>query len=124
MSETTPDAAPRGPSRLRRTLQWRFWVNLAVVLAVTCWIPLLTQTAVMKDQEGTILNQTTIQVRAWRSWVALVTQGPSLAHGKAVGLHFGLSFLMCFTVWYLAAGRDLRAEQTPQDTPQEETPHE
>lgn len=121
MSETMPDGPVRGPSRLHRTLQWRFWVNLAVVLLVTCWIPLLTQTAVMKDQEGNILSQQTIQVRVWRSWAALATQGPSPAHGRAVGLHFGLSFLMCFTVWYLAAGRDLRAGQ---DSPKEETPHE
>ena len=124
MSDTTPEVAARGPSRLRRTLQWRFWVNLAVVLLVTCWIPLLEQTAVMKDQEGNILSQQTIQVRAWRSWAALATKGPSLAHGKAVGLHFGLSFLMCFTVWYLAAGRDLRDGQDFQDIPQKEAPNE
>ncbi len=88
-------------SLARRVLQWRFWLNFAVVLAVTSWIPLLAQKAVLSDRDGNILNETLIKVPLWRSWAALFTHGPGAGHGLSVAVHLGLCFAVTFAVWLI-----------------------
>lgn len=100
-------------SLVRRVLQWRFWLNYAVVLAVTSWIPLLAQKAVMTDQQGNVLNEVLIKVPLWRSWAALFTHGPGAGHGLSVAVHLGLCFAVTFSVWLFLA---LIRPDTPAET--------
>lgn len=88
-------------SLMRRVLQWRFWLNFAVVLAVTSWIPLLAQKAVLSDRDGTVLSETLIKVPVWRSWSVLFTHGPGAGHGLSVAIHLGLCLAVTFAVWLI-----------------------
>ena len=108
-------------ARLRFLREWRFWLNYAFILAVTCWIPILTQKAVMTKDDGTILQQSTISVRAYQSWISLFKAGPGAGHGMAVALHLGICLLITAAVWFVMFRpviQDLPdpvPEQAPQD---------
>jgi len=87
--------------RLRFLREWRFWLNYLFILAVTSWVPLLKQTATMTGPDGTVLQQTTVSVRAYASWIALFTKGPGVGQGQAVVMHLGLCFIITFFVWLM-----------------------
>jgi hypothetical protein len=87
--------------RLQFLLQGRFWLNYAVILAATSWLPLLEQTATMSGADGTVLKQTTSTLRAYQSWYALFSHGPDAGQGQAAALHLGLCFIVTAFVWLL-----------------------
>ncbi len=87
--------------RLQFLLGWRFWLNYTFILAVTSWVPLLRQTATMTTSDGTVLQQTSTNVRAYESWIALFTKGPGVGQGQAVAMHLGLCFIITAFVWFL-----------------------
>ena len=88
----------------RVLMSWPFWLNLLVILVVTCWVPLLSQTMEMTDDAGNVLQQATITSRVYESWWIVIRNAPGAeAHRRAVGLHLGLSFAISFFVWFIRA---------------------
>lgn len=87
--------------RMQFLRQWRFWLNYAFILAVTSWLPLLTQTATMIADDGKVLQQSTISVRAYQSWYILFTKGPESGQVQPVAMHLGLCFIITAFVWFM-----------------------
>lgn len=87
--------------RLQFLRQWRFWLNYAFILAVTSWVPLLTQKATMTLSDGKVLQESTTSVRAYQSWYMLFTHGPGVGQGQAVATHLGLCFAVTAFVWFI-----------------------
>ena len=86
----------------RVLLSWQFILNLLVILLITCWVPLLSQTVEMRDADGNLMQQTTNTFRAYQSWWTVVRLAPGWkGHLSAVGMHFGLCFAITFGVWVL-----------------------
>lgn len=86
----------------RVLLSWQFILNLLVILLITCWVPLLSQTVEMRDADGNLMQQTTNIFRAYQSWWTVVRLAPGWkGHLSAVGMHFGLCFAITFVVWVL-----------------------
>ncbi len=85
--------------RIRDVFSISFWANYAVILVVTCWLPLTSITATARDAEGNILSQQTSYVRVYRSYLNLL-QGHFSNNLLAVMVHVLLSFVICFFVWY------------------------
>ena len=59
---------------------WPFLLNLAVILLLTCWLPLLTQTMEMRDGAGNLVQQNTITSRVYES------SEPSVPIARSVAL--------------------------------------
>lgn len=79
-----------------------FFINLAVILVITAWVPLLSQTVEMRDSDGNLLHQATTTSRAYESWWIVVRMAPGAkSHAKAVTLHFCLCFAISFGVWFI-----------------------
>ncbi len=94
--------------RLRFLRQGRFWLNYLFILAVTSWLPLLTQTATMTDSGGKVLTTSVLKVPVWQSWRILAVKGPAGGHGQAVAMHLGLCFVITAFVWFLMSKPLLR----------------
>lgn len=79
---------------------WPFLLNLVVILLLTCWLPLLTQTMEMRDSAGNLVQQNTITSRIYESWWIVLRLAPGTkSHLGAVALHFGMCFAITFAVW-------------------------
>lgn len=93
---------------IRRSLSilrsWRFLANVAVILIITSWIPLLSQTYTLKDVDGTVLQERTQQVRAWVSWGRIIRpSAPDFySHLYAVSIHLATCLVISFAVWYVS----------------------
>ncbi|NLV42935.1 MAG: hypothetical protein GXY07_00375 [Candidatus Hydrogenedentes bacterium] len=96
----------------RVLLSWQFILNLLVILLITCWVPLLSQTVEMRDADGNLMQQATNTFRAYQSWWTVVRLAPGWrGHLSAVGMHFGLCFAITFGVWvWFTAIRVLRTD--------------
>lgn len=106
--------------RLKVLLMWRFWLNYAAILVLTCWVPVLSQTMVMTTQEGKEVSRQTVNIRAYHTWKTLVTEGPGTSHDKGVLIHGGLCLAVTFAVWFALAGN---RESKPAEEPSgENTP--
>lgn len=109
--------------RLQYLRQWRFWVNYAVILLVTSWLPLFKQTATMTKADGTVLKQMTMSVPAYRSWYVLFTKGPSTGQLQPVLMHLGLCFIIIALVWLVMFRPIIQDLPDPAiDLPEEEKP--
>ncbi len=83
-------------------LSWRFMLNLVLILLITCWVPLLSQTMEMRDSNGNLIQQVTKVSRAYQSWWVVLRLAPGAkSHAQAVALHFGLCFIITFSVWFI-----------------------
>ena len=81
---------------------WPFLLNLAVILLLTCWLPLLTQTMEMRDGAGNLVQQNTITSRVYESWWIVIRMAPGMkGHLGAVALHFGMCFFITLCVWVI-----------------------
>ena len=70
---------------LKILISWRFLLNIAVILVVTCWVPLVSQTMVVRDGDGKIIQERTDTARLYQSWWGVITLKPNLdTHLKAV----------------------------------------
>lgn len=108
---------------LKILISWRFLLNLAIILVVTCWIPLVSQTMVVRDDDGTIVQERTDTARLYQSWWDAITLKPNLdTHLKAVLWHFGICFVMSYAVWFitLRPWAQPTATGTVQDAKEEE----
>ena len=86
---------------LKILISWRFLLNLAIILVVTCWIPLVSQTMVVRDGDGNIVQERTDTARIYQSWWGVLTMKPNLdTHLQAVLWHFGICFVMSYAVWF------------------------
>jgi hypothetical protein len=96
---------------------WQFLLNVLVILIITCWIPLLTQTMEMRDSEGNLIQQVTKTSRAYESWWVVVRMAPGMkSHLRAVALHFGMCFFISFFVWFI---RIYNLKESPLKIPSE-----
>lgn len=87
---------------LKILISWRFLLNLAIILVLTCWIPLVSQTMVMRDTDGNIIQERTDTARLYQSWYGVLTLKPNLdTHLQAVLWHFGICFAMSYAVWFV-----------------------
>jgi len=83
-------------------LSWQFMLNLAVILVITCWVPLLSQTMEMRDSDGNLVQQSTRASRAYESWWVVLRLAPGTkTHLMAVALHLGMCFPITFVVWFI-----------------------
>lgn len=81
---------------------WPFLLNLVVILFVTCWLPLLSQTMEMRDSAGNLVQQNTITSRVYESWWIVIRMAPGMkSHLGAVALHFGMCFFITLCVWVI-----------------------
>lgn len=93
---------------------WKFMLNLLVILIITCWVPLLSQTVEMRDGAGNLMQQATNTFRAYQSWWTVVRLAPGWkGHLNAVGLHLGLCFAITFAVWMV---RSYSLRNLPEET--------
>ncbi len=82
---------------------WRFLINFAVILLITAWVPLLSQTVTMSDDQGNVMHEAVTTSRVYQSWAVVLRQGPGMSgHLRAVALHAGMCFAIAFAVWFLA----------------------
>ena len=88
-------------TRLRFLRQWRFWLNYALILIVTSWLPLFKQVATMAKPDGTVLKETAITVPAYQSWYVLFTKGLPSGQLQPVVVHVGLCFVITALVWFM-----------------------
>jgi hypothetical protein len=109
--------------RFRDVLGVRFWLNYAVILVVTCWMPLLNTRVVMKDASGKVVEGVGQSVRVYQSYYQLL-HGANYWHGIAVALHLGICFIVAFAVWYGVLRARLRAESVAPSAPREDECHE
>ena len=87
---------------LKILVSWRFLLNLALILVITCWIPLVSQTMVMRDSDGNIIQERTDTARLYQSWWGVMTVKPNLdTHLQAALWHFGICFAMSYAVWWI-----------------------
>lgn len=96
-----------------------FWANYVFILLVSCWLPMSSLKSVLKDPSGRILQENVLYVRTYQSYLRLFKHFTSFDL-FAVAMHLGISFLICFMVWYAV----LRWRMKPENTPQEETPED
>jgi len=83
-------------------LSWRFLLNFIVILLITCWVPLLSQTMEMRDSDGNLVQQVTKVSRVYQSWWVVLRLAPGTkSHLQAVALHFGMCFFISFFVWFI-----------------------
>jgi len=83
-------------------ISWRFLLNLLIILVATSWIPLMSQTMVVRDGDGNVIQESTTTARLYESWWGVVTMKPGLnAHGQAVLWHLGICFVISFAVWFM-----------------------
>ena len=94
----------------------------------------MSQTWVIRDNDGNILQENTITARLYESWWGVITMEPGMkAHGHAVLWHFGICFIISFAVWFItlrsrkdtvpAGEQAANTDGTPPDD-KEESPHE
>ncbi len=82
---------------------WRFIINFVVILLITSWVPLLSQTVTMSDDQGNVMHEAVTTSRVYQSWAVVLRQGPGMSgHLRAVALHAGMCFAIAFAVWFLA----------------------
>lgn len=95
---------------LKVLLSWRFLLNFVIIIVVTSWIPLMSQTMVVRDGDGNVIQENTITARLYESWWGVVTMKAGMnAHGKAVLWHLGICFVISFAVWFMT----MRAWENP-----------
>ncbi len=83
-------------------VSWRFLLNLVVILLITSWLPMLSQTVVMRDSDGNVMHESTVTSKLYQSWDAVLRMKPGMRpHLQAVSLHFGMCFAISFGVWYV-----------------------
>jgi hypothetical protein len=82
---------------------WQFWINYAVILVLTIWVPMLTHTITMTDAEGNVIQTATQSSRLYQSWAAVLRwSAGAKEHLNAVLLHLALCFLISFLVWFFS----------------------
>lgn len=100
---------------------WPFLLNLAAILLLTCWLPLLTQTMEMRDGAGNLVQQNTITSRVYESWWIVIRMAPGMkGHLGAVALHFGMCFAITLGVWVIRMYPRREQEPVEGDHPQAE----
>ncbi len=92
-------------------LSWQFVLNLVLILLITCWVPLLSQTMEMRDSNGNLVQQSTRVSRVYESWWVVLKLAPGAkTHVRAVALHLGMCFIITFSVWFIRTYRSHKAE--------------
>lgn len=99
---TRKGTGSKGEGPNASVFRFRFWLNLVVVLAATCWIPLVS----MKVSSGVDGSERVALVPVYRCYQALWVQ-PNLIAITAVALHLAIAFF----VSYVVARIVLRAQQ-------------
>jgi hypothetical protein len=111
-------------------LTWRFFINYAVILGLTCWIPLTAARAVMSDTEGNVIREMETKTPLYESWKRIGTgvyahitdaaEKPSRKalqpHFLACGMHLLICFLISWWVWFMVLrARDKKADGAPEE---------
>ncbi len=105
--------------RVRDVFSFRFWVNYVFILAVSCWLPMSSLRSVMRDPSGAVIQEHVQQIRVYVSYGRLFRHFSS-ADLIAVLLHLGISFVVCFLVWYVV----MRMAAQPAQSPEENAPED
>lgn len=96
-----PVEPERGRFPWRELFGWRFWVNYAVCLVVTVWVPLAELTTMVNGvQQGEPRRLPMYEVyrQVWES--------PSVPAGwKFVAAHWGITFVVMAAVWGMVLWR-------------------
>lgn len=102
----------------RLLVSWRFLVNLVIILIVTSWIPLMSRTIVVRDDNNTVIQEVTITARLYESWWTMIRLAPGARHhARGVLWHVGICFVISFTVWYATLGAGKQQPQDDNDDP-------
>lgn len=103
-------------TRMRDVLSRRFLLNYVIILLITCWFPLITQTVVAQDENGVVLSETVSHIMICRSYMNVIrevfTPGAGNADTEAtdwavdadlvaVLVHLVLCFVISYIVWYV-----------------------
>lgn len=88
-------------------VSWRFLLCVLLIMIITAWVPLLSQTYTLQDADGNIFQQQTVKVRVWKSWTRIIHPRASdfFSHLYAVSAHLGICLLVTFLVWYVSPPR-------------------
>ena len=96
-SETGVDAMSR--VKLRDVFGIGFWINYAVTIVITLWIPIAH--LVFKTEDGQIVRETYPAV--YTLYLDILRQPDNLMIYRYIALHLGLTFAVTALVWFVVA---------------------
>jgi len=84
----------------RDVLSARFWVNYAVILVLTSWVPMLTRKSILQNEAGEVLQENVSSLRVYECYLGFLRR-PDRWYFTAIFLHLFLCFFVSLWVWYI-----------------------